>query len=117
MSTWSYDIAITEPLRWIQFLDSIVKLVYPDQVSQNPHHSEVDLSTFVSTPRVLLVEDNVANQQVASLYLKKFGCKVDIAANGKEAVEICKHGQYDIVFMDCLMPGKSTVIGCISNGI
>lgn len=44
-------------------------------------------------------------QKVAGLHLKKLGCKVDVAANGQEAVEMVKSIRYDILFMDCQMPG------------
>ena len=54
--------------------------------------------------RVLVAEDNVSNQMVASVMLQYFGCKIDVAANGKEAVELCQRNTYDIVFMDCYMP-------------
>jgi CheY-like chemotaxis protein len=54
--------------------------------------------------RALLAEDNIINQKVAALHLKKLGCRIDVAANGKEAVEMTSTIQYDIVFMDCQMP-------------
>ena len=54
--------------------------------------------------RVLLVEDNIINQKVARLMLERKGCRVDAAANGKEAVEMVERIPYDVVFMDCQMP-------------
>jgi CheY-like chemotaxis protein len=54
--------------------------------------------------RALLVEDNMINSEVACEYLRRAGCVVDTADNGKEAVEQFSRERYDIVFMDCQMP-------------
>jgi CheY-like chemotaxis protein len=54
--------------------------------------------------RVLVVEDNLVNQKVARSILKKVGCAVETAGNGKEAVGRVQAGAFDIVFMDCAMP-------------
>ena len=54
--------------------------------------------------RALLVEDNSINSEVACEYLRRSGCVVDTAVNGREAVEQFGRQRYDIVFMDCQMP-------------
>jgi len=51
--------------------------------------------------RVLLVEDVLANQKVATAMLTNLGLQVDTAQNGREAVEYCSGRHYDLVFMDC----------------
>ena len=54
--------------------------------------------------RVLLAEDNVVNQKVAAAILRKCGCRMDVAANGREAVDMWRKLPYDLIFMDCQMP-------------
>ncbi|WP_066404574.1 response regulator [Aliarcobacter cryaerophilus] len=56
--------------------------------------------------KILLVEDNEINQEVASMFLQKAQIEVDIANNGLEAVEIYKknQGKYDLILMDLQMP-------------
>nr|MDJ0806210.1 response regulator [Gammaproteobacteria bacterium] len=54
--------------------------------------------------KVLLADDIVANQQVASAILTRLGLQVDIAENGHMALEKQHAEQYDLIFMDCLMP-------------
>jgi PAS domain S-box-containing protein len=54
--------------------------------------------------RVLLVEDNAVNQQVATAMLEQLGARVDVAADGKEALEQVALLPYDLIFMDCEMP-------------
>jgi len=53
---------------------------------------------------VLVVEDTLTNQKLIMAMLKKFGCRVDVAVNGKEAVVAAMQNSYDVIFMDCQMP-------------
>jgi len=54
--------------------------------------------------RVLVVEDNVVNQQVAVGMLERLGYVVDVASNGRQALEAVATRQYGAVLMDCQMP-------------
>ncbi len=54
--------------------------------------------------KILLVEDNMVNQQVIVATLQKYGCLVDVASNGGEAINRYKTTDYDLIFMDCQMP-------------
>ncbi|MDG5799376.1 response regulator [Marinilabiliaceae bacterium ANBcel2] len=53
---------------------------------------------------LLLVEDNLLNQKLIVLHLGKFDFNIDIANNGKEAVDKVKDYHYDLVLMDLMMP-------------
>jgi PAS domain S-box-containing protein len=57
-----------------------------------------------SQHRILIVEDNFINQKVVVTLLRQLGYRVDIAANGKEAVEAQSRCSYGLIFMDCQMP-------------
>jgi signal transduction histidine kinase/DNA-binding response OmpR family regulator/HPt (histidine-containing phosphotransfer) domain-containing protein len=54
--------------------------------------------------RVLLAEDSPINQEIARENLTSFGCQVDVAGNGREALAAFDSTDYDVIVMDCQMP-------------
>jgi two-component system, sensor histidine kinase and response regulator len=102
---------LTKPLRQAQLFDCL--LVVLDQRGRVSDHTTHVAPTLVTRhtlaedtlrPRVLVVEDNLVNRQVAVAMLGKLGCLCDVASNGKEAVEATARQPYQVVFMDCQMP-------------
>jgi two-component system sensor histidine kinase/response regulator len=57
-----------------------------------------------SPMRVLLAEDNPVNQMVAVKMLERLRCRVDVVADGAEAVDMACRFAYDVIFMDVQMP-------------
>ena len=102
---------LTKPLRQAQLFDCLLVVLEQvggasDRAAQAPpalvtrHTLEEDRIR----PRVLVVEDNPINRQVAVAMLGKLGCHCDVAINGVEAVAATAKQDYLVVFMDCQMP-------------
>ena len=72
-----------------------------DEIAPAPGRFE---AVAASGLRILLVEDEPVNQEVASELLRAAGHQVELAANGKEAVDRARNRSYDLVLMDMQMP-------------
>ncbi|MDR3424066.1 MAG: response regulator [Alphaproteobacteria bacterium] len=72
-------------------------------MSDSPDPKTPWASMFVGM-RVLVAEDMPFNRMLMTKVLDKFGCSVDTAENGVEAVFKAQEKDYDIIFMDCHMP-------------
>ncbi|MDX1951436.1 MAG: response regulator [Verrucomicrobiota bacterium] len=84
-----------------------VELPQPVEVESVPFSSPDQAATRLEGKerlRVLVAEDNPTNQRIVLLYLKKFNCEVDVASNGREALELVRQSRYDCILMDCHMP-------------
>ena len=58
----------------------------------------------LGAPRILMAEDNQINQRVGKLILQRAGYQIDLADDGKEALEAHEANPYDLILMDCQMP-------------
>lgn len=99
----SVDGVITLPLLGRRFVRTLKSAISSGKTETSTLGS--DTVHTEETEKVLIVEDNIVNQRVASVLLKKAGYQYDIASNGQEAVEAFKLGSpYYAVLMDCMMP-------------
>ena len=62
-------------------------------------------SVFVARGNALVVEDNPVNQMIARKILENMGLTVDIADDGAQAIEAASVTEFDLILMDCQMPG------------
>jgi two-component system, sensor histidine kinase len=75
--------------------------------SPSPRKRPVSSSPFSKSDsgwKILVAEDNAINQKVISAMLQGLGCGVDVAQNGREALNLWENGAYDLILMDCQMP-------------
>ena len=69
--------------------------------------------------KVLIVDDGEVNIRIASKYLEQYNFTIETATNGKDCIEMVKANQYDIVFLDHMMPemdGVATIKALYATG-
>lgn len=76
-----------------------------------PEGVDVEKPPLLNPPkfrgRVLLAEDDMISGELGRMMLQSIGLDVDLARNGDEALSMASAVAYDLIFMDCWMPGKS----------
>jgi PAS domain S-box-containing protein len=108
--------SLTKPIKQSTLLDTIVTTLSGEEARSGrpappPDDEEIPLSPVASPRRILLVEDNVVNQKLAVRVLEKWGHRVVVAGNGKEALSLLESAvtspqgsPFDLVLMDVQMP-------------
>ena len=86
------------------FQFTIVLPICENQELPDVMDSGADTFPQIDNARVLVVEDNEMNQEIATGLLQLMGITPDIVANGEEAVAICEKQEFDLIFMDIQMP-------------
>ncbi len=84
-----------------------MRMVAGDSVQEDNDEAPVASEFDFSSIRVLLVEDNDLNREIASEILKETGMKIEEAENGKQAVDMflsAPEKYYDLILMDIQMP-------------
>jgi two-component system, sensor histidine kinase and response regulator len=94
---------LKKPVRKAQLRTVLARVTGQDEDAQVEIRSEA-LAVLYTSARVLLVEDNRVNQEVAARMLKTFGIEARIVDNGEKAVETIQAEAFDLVLMDCQMP-------------
>jgi len=93
------DVYLAKPVRRQELINGLTTAL-----GQRGAPEVAQVSVHVHGARVLLVEDNAVNQEVARVMLEDMGCHVHLAADGRQALDALTQHVFDIVFMDCQMP-------------
>jgi PAS domain S-box-containing protein len=95
---------LIKPVKQSDLLDAVATALGKNR--PRPHDAERWAATeSTSGPlRILLVEDNVVNQRLALGLLDKHGHVVTVAGNGRQAIDVFRKGEFDVVLMDVQMP-------------
>lgn len=100
---------LSKPVTPQQLLESITRLFPNFESPPLPPPMKQDATEEAESPlaglRILVVEDNAMNRQVAEELLAGAGAQVALAEGGGEALEILEHELFDVVIMDMQMPG------------
>ena len=98
---------VTKPVRQSQLFNSITAVMgsLSEKCSPSAFECEnADKAKVFFGAQVLLTEDYSVNQEVAQYLLQSLGCRVELASNGREALEAFSKTPFDLVLMDCQMP-------------
>ena len=98
-----FDAVVAKPVRPSELLNGMATALGLRETPQRSRTRAIDSLRFDGA-RVLLAEDNQVNQRVAVSMLERLGCRVDVAGNGREAVQLAGRLPYDLIFMDLQMP-------------
>jgi len=107
------DVCIAKPVRQALMRGALAASREPRQALPALPVPEAGKPAADITPRatlglhVLVVDDNIINREVAVAMLEDFGCTVVLADEGRAAVAHAEHERFDLILMDCQMPGMN----------
>jgi len=92
-----------KPVRQSDLYNALAACIHHSHEHAHESPEEVESESFDGT-RILLAEDNPVNQEVALSMLEIIGCKVELAENGRQVLDVLGSGDFDVILMDCQMP-------------
>jgi len=97
---------LTKPIHQYQLQDCLLMVMNPSEMNTAQFVTKHTLLEAAQRRegRLLVADDNMVNQKVAVRMLERLGYRVDVVANGLEAVEAVSRIPYHAVLMDCQMP-------------
>ena len=98
---------LTKPVKPAQLFESLVRIISGVRTAPKPTRTPGKLDPTLASRlplRVLLCDDNLINQKVATRLLQQMGYLSTIAGNGVEALAAIERAPFDLVFMDVMMP-------------
>jgi two-component system sensor histidine kinase/response regulator len=97
------DRVIPKPVRAPVMMQALAELARASPPAPRPADVPMPSRIFANM-RVLLADDNVVNQKLATRLLQRRGAEVYVAANGAEVLQALTESDFDVVLMDCQMP-------------
>lgn len=99
---------LTKPVKQSELFDCLQTLIQEDLSKST--NAEIAPPIITIKParknfRILVVEDNLVNQKVEVLQLERLGYSPDVVSSGLEALDVLAKSDYDLILMDCQMPG------------
>ncbi len=109
MKAIGFDAYLTKPIRKSHLFDCLTTLFNQENAPTGTEVSPINTEKVLAKEsrrnvRILLVEDNPVNQKLVLKMIEKIGFKVDLVADGKEAVRTLERVDYHLVLMDIQMP-------------
>jgi two-component system sensor histidine kinase/response regulator len=105
------DVCIAKPVRQVLLRGALKAAREPRKPLVAPPPAAVERAAAERAPtaeyglHVMVVDDNAINREVAVAMLEELGCSVVLAEEGRAAVDHAQHARFDVIFMDCQMPG------------
>ncbi len=99
------DRRLSKPIRPRELYDVIVELMAPEDDDIAVEEEGETTGSYLAGARILLVEDNPINQEVVHCMLENLGCRTKLADSGQMALRLVSRRPFDLVLMDCQMPG------------